>query len=300
MIYVFLAIICFSMLTLSLKISGVRGANNNHVVLGNYVTAFVVSLIVSLSNGYFEVFSHLNELDVSVVFSEKSLAGTAFLVLATGLVSGFSFPINLLNIKDSISANGSAITSFFKQISTLGGLLVAIAFMGERPGMIQAAGIVLMAVAIFLMVSDFKQLEINNAVLLLIIFISGTIMETGNKLISKYAITGYNTVYLTVLFGVALVFILIHILRTEGGKITAFSGKDIFYGVLLGLSNLGNNFFKIKALEVLPASVVIPAVAVGALIITSLAGILFFKEKANRLYVLALVLAVVSIIMLNV
>ncbi|MDO5829234.1 MAG: hypothetical protein Q4Q25_03685, partial [Methanocorpusculum sp.] len=79
-----------------------------------------------------------------------------------------------------------------------------------------------------------------------------------------------------------------------------FSGKDIFYGVLLGLSNLGNNFFKIKALEVLPASVVIPAVAVGALIITSLAGILFFKEKANRLYVLALVLAVVSIIMLNV
>ncbi|MDO5829233.1 MAG: hypothetical protein Q4Q25_03680, partial [Methanocorpusculum sp.] len=199
------------MLTLSLKISGVRGANNNHVVLGNYVTAFVVSLIVSLSNGYFEVFSHLNELDVSVVFSEKSLSGTAFLVLATGLVSGFSFPINLLNIKDSISANGSAITSFFKQISTLGGLLVAIAFMGERPGMIQAAGIVLMAVAIFLMVSDFKQLEINNAVLLLIIFISGTIMETGNKLISKYAITGYNTVYLTVLFGVALVFILIHI-----------------------------------------------------------------------------------------
>ena len=135
--------------------------------------------------------------------------------------------------------------------------------------------------------------------LLLLIFISGTIMETGNKLISKYAITGYNTAYLTVLFGVALVFILIHNYRTEGGKFKAFTGKDIFYGMLLGLSNLGNNFFKIKALEVMPASIVIPAVAAGALIITSLVGILFFKEKANKLYVLALVLAVISIIMLN-
>ena len=299
MIYIILAIICFSMLTLSLKISGVRGADNNHVVLGNYVTAFVVSLITSIANGYFEIFAHLNELEVSTVFTEKTLAGTAFLVLATGIVSGFSFPINLLNIKDSIKANGSAITSFFKQISTLGGLLVAIAFMGERPGALQLVGIVLMAAAIFLMVSDFKHLEITNPIFLLIIFISGTIMETGNKLISKYAITGYNTAYLTVLFGVALIFILVHILKTEGGKLKSFSGKDIFYGVLLGLSNLGNNFFKIKALEVMPASVVIPAVAVGALIITSLVGILFFKEKANKLYVLALVLAVASIIMLN-
>ena len=86
------------MLTLSLKISGVRGADNNHVVLGNYVTAFIVSLIISLSNGYFEIFSHLNELDVSTVFTEQTLAGTAFLVLTAGLVSGFSFPFNLLKI----------------------------------------------------------------------------------------------------------------------------------------------------------------------------------------------------------
>ena len=299
MIYIILSIICFSMLTLSLKISGVRGANNDHVVLINYVTAFIVSLIISISNGYFEVFSHMGELEISTVFTEKTLAGTGFLILIVGMVSGFSFPFNLLKIKDSISANGSAITSFFKQISTLGGLMVAIVFMGERPGIIQVIGIILMATAIFLMVSDFKHLEIKDGILLLLIFISGTIMETGNKLISKYAITGYNTAYLTVLFGIALIFILIHIYKVENGKLKAFSVKDIFYGALLGLSNLGNNFFKIKALEVMPASVVIPVVAGGALIITSLVGILFFKEKANKLYVLALVLAVASLFLLN-
>lgn len=177
--------------------------------------------------------------------------------------------------------------------------MVAIVFMGERPGIIQVIGIILMATAIFLMVSDFKHLEIKDGILLLLIFISGTIMETGNKLISKYAITGYNTAYLTVLFGIALIFILIHIYKVENGKLKAFSVKDIFYGALLGLSNLGNNFFKIKALEVMPASVVIPVVAGGALIITSLVGILFFKEKANKLYVLALVLAVASLFLLN-
>ncbi len=287
------------MLTLSLKISGVRGADNNHVVLLNYVTAFAVSLIISISNGYFGIFSYIGEVDISNLFTEKTLAGTAFLVLVVGMVSGFSFPFNLLKIKDSIHANGSAVTSFFKQISTLGGLLVAIVFMGERPGIIQVTGIILMATAIFLMISDFKHLEIKDGLILFLIFISGTIMETGNKLISKYAVTGYNTAYLTVLFGIALVFILIHICRVESGKLKAFSIKDIFYGVLLGLSNLGNNFFKIKALEVLPASVVIPVVAGGALIITSLVGILFFKEKANKLYIFALVLAVASMFLLN-
>lgn len=288
-----------SMLILSVKIAGVRGANNNHVTFLNYVVAFIITLCMSIAGGKLRIFSELGNVDINTVFSVKSIPGTAFLVIATGIVSGISFPTNLIEVKDSTAVNGSAITAFFKQMSTLGGLLIAIVFMGEHPTGIQWIGMLLMVAAIAMMVLDFKSLRINNGLILILILLVGSVMETGNKVISKYTVEGYSLVYLTVTFFVAMIFVVIYLLKQEGSKCFSFSGKDVFYGALLGLSNIGNNFFKIQALNVLPAAVVIPIVAAGSLIITNLVGIVFFKEKANKLYGLAVAVAIISIFMLN-
>ena len=288
-----------SMLILSIKIAGIRGANNNHVVLWNYITAFVLTMGMNIVGGRLEIFSELTALNLSEVFVEKTLPVTAFLVLATGFVSGISFPVNLIEIKDSTVTNGSAITAFFKQMSTIGGLLIAIVFMNERPSAMQWAGVALITVAIVLMVMDFKSLKIEKGLLLALIFISGSLMETGNKVISKYTVDGYSTLYLSMIFLVAMIFIIIYLVFKEGKALMHFSVKDIFYGAVLGLSNVGNNFFKIKAMNILPATVVIPIVAAGSLIVTNLVGIIFFKERANKLYGLAVAIAVVSIFLLN-
>ncbi len=299
MIYVIMSTICMSMLILSLKIANYRGVNGNHVAFWNYVIAFGICFVISLSGGSFFVFSELGSLDIGSLFTTQTLAGTAFILLVTGFISGISFPSNLVIMKNSIAGNGSAITSFFKQMSTLGGLLVAIIFMGERPGAVQWVGIGLMTAAITLMVCDFKSLKIENAAALVFIFISGTFMEVGNKVISKYTVPGYSTLYLAVVFGVALIFMTVFLAVTEGKNFRFTGGKELFYGALLGMSNIGNNFFKIKALTVLPAAVVIPCVAAGALIITNLVSIFVFKEKANRLYGVAVAVAIISIFLLN-
>jgi len=299
MIYVVLSTICMSMLILSLKIAGHRDVNGTHVALWNYVIAFGVTFIISLSGGSLSVFGELGALDISTLFTEQTLAGTAFILLVMGFISGISFPSNIVIMKNSIAVNGSAITSFFKQMSTLGGLLAAIIFMGERPGMTQWVGIGLMTVAIALMVCDFKSLRIENAAALVFIFVSGTFMEVGNKVISNYTVPGYSNMYLAIVFGAALIFMIVFIAITEGRNYRFTGWKELFYGTLLGLSNIGNNFFKIKALTVLPAAVVIPIVAAGALITTNLVSILVFREKANKLYGIAVVIAIVSIFLLN-
>lgn len=299
MIYVILSVICMSMLILSVKIAGIRGANNNHVVLWNYVIAFAFTMVFNITGDKLSVLKELAVLDLNDVFVEKSLPVTAFLVLATGFVSGISFPTNLIEVKDSTAINGSGISAFFKQMSTIGGLLIAVAFMGEKPGAIQWLGIALMTVAIVLMVYDFKSLKIEKGILLILIFVTGSIMETGNKVISKYTLDGYSTIYLSTIFFVALIYLIIYVAIKEKGQFKGFTKQDIFYGAVLGLSNVGNNFFKIKAMNVLPAAIVIPIVAAGSLIITNLVSIVFFKEKANKLYGLAVVIAVISIFLLN-
>lgn len=298
MLYVVLSVICMSMLILSVKIAGIRGANNNHVVLWNYIIAFAVTMIVNIAGGKLAVLKELGSLNMRDVFTEKNLAVTAFLVLVTGFVSGISFPTNLIEIKDSTAVNGSGISAFFKQMSTIGGLLIAVAFMGERPSSIQWLGIALMTVAIVMMVYDFKSLKIEKGILLILIFVTGSIMETGNKVISKYTIDGYSMIYLSMIFFVATIYIIIYMSIKEK-DFKGFSKLDIFYGAILGMSNLGNNFCKIKALNVLPAAVVIPIVAAGSLILTNLVSIIFFKEKANKLYGAAVVIAVISIFLLN-
>lgn len=287
------------MLLLSLKISGMRKANNKHVIIVNYIIAAIASIVISTMNKSITVFTQLPSVDFSSLLTAKNLAGTALIVLIMGMICGFAFPLNLFEMNTSIPINGSAITSFFKQMSTVGGLLVAIVLMGERPSTVQWIGMLLMIGAIVLMVCDFKSLKIENGLILLLIFLTGTVMETGNKVISKYCLVGYSNLYLGVLFTVALIYTIIRVKNEDGSAFGGFTWKDVFYGAILGLSNLGNNFFKIQALSVLPAAVVIPCVAAGALILTNLVCIVFFKEKANKTYFIAIGLAVISMFLLN-
>lgn len=300
MIYMILSVICMSMLILSIKIAGIRGANTSHVAFLNYVVALIITICMNLAGNKLAIFRELGSLNLNTVFTEKSIAATAFIVLVMGIISGISFPANLVEVKDSTSVNGSAITAFFKQMSTIGGLLVAIIFMGERPNNIQWIGMFLMVVAIGMMVIDFKSLKINNGLILILILITGTLMETGNKVISRYTVEGYSMVYLSVIFLVGMFFMIIYLVLKEGKGCFHFSGKDLIYGSILGLSNIGNNFFKIQALNELSAAVVIPVVAAGSLIITNFAGIFLFKEKANKLYGVAVIVAIVSIFLLNI
>lgn len=300
MIYMILSVICMSMLILSIKIAGIRGANTSHVAFLNYVVALIITICMNLAGNKFAIFSELGSLDVHTVFTEKTIASTAFIILVMGIISGISFPTNLVEVKDSTSVNGSAITAFFKQMSTIGGLLIAIIFMGERPNGIQWVGMFLMVIAIGMMVIDFKSLKINNGLILILILITGALMETGNKVISRYTIEGYSMVYLSVIFFVGMIFMVIYLMVKEGKGGFRFSWKDLIYGSILGLSNIGNNFFKIQALNELSAAVVIPVVAAGSLIITNCVGIFFFKEKANKLYGIAVIVAIVSIFLLNI
>lgn len=232
---------------------------------------------------------------------EKSPANTALIVVAAGVLLGVSFFGNMLFAKDSITANGAGVTSFFKQTGFIGGLFVAILFWGEKLSAFQWTGIIFILFALVMMIGDFKSLNIHSPKLLLTLLLSGTLVEANNKFFSQYALDQYNTLFLSIAFLVVLVVCTLYVtvLGKKGETSAPITLREILYGGVLGISNTLNNYFKLLSLKTLPTALVIPTIAAGSLVMVTLIGIVFYKEKTNTQHLAALGVTIVGIVLLN-
>ena len=74
---------------------------------------------------------------------------------------------------------------------------------------------------------------------------------------------------------------------------------DILFGALLGLPNFYAARITLKALEYIPASIFYPSCHVGTLMVVTLTGLFFFKEKLSKLQWAAVMLIFIAMILLN-
>ena len=58
--------------------------------------------------------------------------------------------------------------------------------------------------------------------------------------------------------------------------------KELLWGALLGLPNSFSARFILHALTELPAVIVYPTFSVASMVVLTLTGVLFFKEKLSR------------------
>ncbi|MDT8324595.1 MAG: hypothetical protein RRA94_10810, partial [Bacteroidota bacterium] len=77
-----------------------------------------------------------------------------------------------------------------------------------------------------------------------------------------------------------------------------FSASVVGLGVALGLLNLYSTYFFIRALGELPGIVVYPANGIGIIVLSSLTGVLLWKEILPARNVVALLLAAVALLLL--
>lgn len=81
----------------------------------------------------------------------------------------------------------------------------------------------------------------------------------------------------------------------------SFRKKDILAGVLLGIPNYFSIFLQLKALSAFDnnGALLYPSLNIGIIIGSTLAAILFFKEKLSRINQVGVVLAVIVIFLLS-
>ncbi len=302
MIYLILSLILACLTYVIFKVTAVKKYNTDRVTVYNYTVVMVLAVITAATNGQHRILARLGEGSLSQIMDYVSPGNTALILAVFGVLLGILFAVNFIQTKESIADNGAGITSFFKQTGFIGGLFIAIIFLGERPTAIQWVGIVMILAALAIMISDLKTLRIKTPSVLLLLLLSGALVEADNKFFAKYAVNGYQMLFLAVGFAAAGIYSVIYfaIKWRRNGIGPKFSRWEILWGVLLGTCNLFNNYFKLKSLEVLPASIVIPTISAGTLVLTMLLGIFVYKEKTNKQSVIAMLVAVVSITLLNI
>lgn len=77
------------------------------------------------------------------------------------------------------------------------------------------------------------------------------------------------------------------------------TGKDILFGILIGIPNYFSARFLLLALGSLPAIVVYPVYSVATIVCITLAGVVLFREKLTRQKGLAMGLIMAALFCIN-
>jgi drug/metabolite transporter (DMT)-like permease len=109
------------------------------------------------------------------------------------------------------------------------------------------------------------------------------------------------TVALVFIFSIATVLGILSLIYQKIKGTLRLQPKAILAGMVLGLFNFGSIYFYIKALQIESnqPSIVFSSLDIGVISLSSIVGIILFKEKLSKLNLIGLALALIAIVILN-
>ena len=75
--------------------------------------------------------------------------------------------------------------------------------------------------------------------------------------------------------------------------------KELLYGAALGVPNFLSSLFLLRSLSAVPAVIAFPTFSVGVILVVSIAGILFFRERLSRKQLVGGLMICLALILLN-
>lgn len=166
-------------------------------------------------------------------------------------------------------------------------------------------GIILAFVAIILVskkkanpLTKKQPLTLKYIALPLAVFLLGGVIDTSLNYANHHFVTeSTEAVFPIFIFGFAFIIGLITAIA-QGVK---FRRKDILGGLYLGVPNYFSIYFQLKALSAFDnnGAILYPSLNIGIIIISTLAAVLFFKEKLSKVNMVGVGLAVVVILLLS-
>lgn len=300
--YLFLAIICSSLIAIIFKISETNNMNRYAVTTMNYVTAFTVSLFLSAREGVFlpsEKGNFIEEFYDVVINNELMFSPYSSFVWAIiiGSLAGVFFFLSFIYYQISVRENNVGLAGTFGKLGILLPMIFSIVLWRELPTKIQWIGIILSFVSIIIVNVSFKKNSVKDIhINLILLFLFGGMAEFSNKIFQKYALLEYKSIFLFFVFFVAFIISLIVTIK-QNKMVTK---RDISTGILVGIPNLFSSFFLIMALDHMKTSVVFPIYSAGSIVVITLAGTIFFKEKLKRKEIIAIFMTIIALVLINI
>ena len=278
MLFLCLAILSSSAISLIMRISTNRVSGKLSMLSANY---FVCSLLGAVYAGFDLVCPEISGFPTTV---------------ALGILGGVLFLVSFMLLQWNTEQNGIVLSTVFMKLGLLVPISLSVLFFHELPTWPQVAGFGIALVAIVMINAPKNAGTSRFRWELLLLLLMGGGSDAMSKVFKMLGPAALSNQFLFYIFAVALVLCVFLVLYKKERP----SIRDFLFGAAIGIPNFFSSKFQLRALEDLPAVVVYPSFCVATMLITTLVGVFFFKERLQKLQWVAVAAIIAALFLLNI
>ncbi len=297
---------------LATRVSQVRGYDYFFVAAVNFVLAAAAAAVWAAGNGVWD-------LDAPTVIF--------------GVVQGIQYAGTMVGIYLLLIRSGVGVTFILVRLSVVFPTLMSIVVFGEVPGPAGVVGLLLLLISIFLLAGPRWELNpVSRWLLLGSIFllagprseeqgprawyywplIFGFLVFTGigvgaSKVFTELSTPDRGPLFVVVAYAASLLTMLVVLplrrrLQADAPALrqSLTSAGGVATGAAMGAANILQLVFLVAALQVVPGHVVFPIHASSVMVLTTLAGMVFWNERHGPSVMLGVAASVTGIVLVNV
>jgi drug/metabolite transporter (DMT)-like permease len=276
MLFLVLSILCSVIVGVIFKITRKYHVHPTQIIAFNYVVALALC--------YFTFSPNLNEVDATAPWS---------IYIAIGVL----LPVVFLFLVASIKNMGIVKTDAAQRLSLFIPILAAWLIFREEFNFYKVIGLIVGFLALLLILRKQSENLENKWIFPAVVLVGFGVIDILFKQIALYTTLPYPT-SLFVVFCIALMVALLISIYEIGVKKGELEPKSILFGTLVGIFNFGNILFYLKAHKAFAEnpSTVFAGMNMGVIILGSLVGLVFFKEKLSKINFIGIFLALIAIV----
>lgn len=283
MIYLLLSVVFSTSLFVIFKYFEIFKIDTLKAIVVNYLVAFTLGFVLASE-----------KISITDIPNQPWVFGA----IALGLLFVSIFFVMALTAQQ----NGVSVVSVAGKMSVVVPILFGVYLYNESLGVFKIIGIIIALVAVYL--ASVKQNEDKHEkaglILPVILFIGSGAIDTTLKYVqNNYVSEGGVEIFSGSLFGFAALFGLIILAIKTIKKPEAFGWRNVVAGIVLGIPNYYSIVFLIKALQTkgFESSTLFTINNVSIVIVSTLVGLLLFKEKFSVKNKIGIMMAVIGIIL---
>ena len=282
MIYLLLSILFSTGLFVIFKYFGIYKVDILKAIFVNYIVAFTMGFVFAERSFSFEE-----------IPNQPWFLGAVFL--------GALFVSIFFVMAITAHENGVSVASVAGKMSVVIPVLFGVFLYNESVTVLKIVGIIIALVAVYLTSVKEEKITHKNAGLLfpILLFLGSGAIDTTLKYVEVSFVPKDDvSIFSGSLFGIAAFFGLIILLIKAIKKREPFGVKNIIAGIVLGIPNYFSIVFLIKALQTkgFESSTLFTINNVGVVVVSTLVGILLFKEQFSIKNKIGVGLAIVGIV----
>jgi drug/metabolite transporter (DMT)-like permease len=218
------------------------------------------------------------------------------LTVVLGFVSGIVYLGGFVLVQWNTAKNGIVLSSVFMKLGLLVPMVLSVALFRELPTSNQILGfcVAVLAIVLINLKGSAKGGRFRWQLLAMLILCGGS--DAMAKVFEVMGPAVLSNQYLFYTFAFALVLCIgLVVYKKERPGI-----RELLFGAAIGIPNFFSAKFLLLSLKDLPAVVVFPSFSIATMMVATLAGVLFFRERLEKLQWLAVLFIIIALLLLNI